>query len=89
MTVTKMTPARALILETLAAEIEAVKASRPRLEELIGRYVTEQGLKLSFQGGTNIARMRCVSASATEGNAAALAAWARAARRALLQGGAL
>lgn len=85
----KMTPARAVILETLAAEIEAVKASRPRLEELIGRYVTEQGLKLSFSGGTNVARMRGVSASATEGNAAALTAWARAARRALLQGGAL
>ncbi len=89
MSETKMPPARALILETLAAEIEAVKASRARLEELIGRYATEQGLKLTFSGGTNVARMRGVSASSTEGVTSALAAWARAARRAMLHGGAV
>jgi hypothetical protein len=82
----KLTPARALILETLAAEIEAVKASQAQLDQLIGRYTAEQGLKITFSEGTNRARMRGVVASNTASARGALLNWANAARRALLNG---
>ena len=80
---------KALILRSLCAEIAEVEHSRPHMEALIGRYAPEQGLKLVFQGGTNIARMHGIAGSATEGVAAALASWSRAARRAMLQAGVL
>lgn len=88
MTTPKISPARALILESLIAEIEPVTGHRDHLQELAKRLAAEQGLKLVFQGGTHVARMRGVSASNTAGDMQALEAWARAARRALLNAGA-
>lgn len=87
MTSPKITASRALILKSLADEIGAVAGHADHLKELLVRYRTEQGLKLSFVGGTHVARMRGVSATATMGEVQALEGWARAARRALLNGG--
>lgn len=87
MAAAKLTPARALILETLAVEIEAVKTSAAQLDLLIARLEVEQGLKLTFSDGTNRARMRGVVASNTVDKRGALLNWANAARRALLNGG--
>ncbi len=83
----KITEARALILRSLAAEIDEVAHSPRHLKALAERYRAEQRLSLTFSGGTNVIRMRGVSASATSGPEAALAGWARAARRALLNAG--
>ncbi len=83
----KITEARALILRSLAGEIDAVAHSPRHLKALAERYRTEQRLSLTCSGGTNIARMRGVAASSTESDEAALAGWARAARRALLNAG--
>lgn len=86
---TKIAPARALILTSLAAEIEEVAHDRDHLMQLAGRYAAEQRLKLTYQAGRHFARMRNISASSTENHASALAGWARAARRELLEAGAL
>lgn len=77
-------PDRALVLQSLADEIEAVAHSRAHLRALADRYAREHKLKLTFTTGTNVARMLGVSATNTESPEAALANWAHAARRKLL-----
>jgi hypothetical protein len=83
----KISEKKALILRSLCAEIAEMEPKRANLEALAGRYAAEQNLKLTFQGGTNLARMHGITGSATEGIAAALSSWSRAARRALLNAG--
>lgn len=83
----KLTPARALILETLAAEIEAVKTSGVHLDALITRLEAEQGLKVTMRSARDLVKMRGVEGMSIDGPRAALVNWANAARRALLNGG--
>ena len=79
-------PARAAKIEDLKTAIALIEQHGRRMD-ILQPALTRFTLKLSFSTGTHHATMLGLTGTATSGEADAVQAWARAARRALLQNG--